>query len=57
MAAERTETMIAKENLPEAEEVMEFLSTLNQDGKKEFSAFIKGAKFMAGVFTDGAKTA
>lgn len=40
------EVMITQANQQEAEEVMNFLETLNENEKKDFSIFLQGAKFM-----------
>lgn len=45
MAAEKMEILLEQGNQNEAEEVMEFLETLDQSEKKEFLAFMRGAKF------------
>lgn len=42
----RTETMIAQENSGEAAEVMGFMEMLDSHEKREFLAFIQGAKFV-----------
>lgn len=42
----RTETMISQENQNETVEVMEFLKTLDESERKEFLAFLRGAKFV-----------
>lgn len=59
MAAEKmkTETMIAQENRQEAEEVMGFMEILEQHEKKEFLAFLQGAKFMKSLAAGAVKTA
>ena len=50
MANEKlTETMIRRSNRPEAEEVMEFLRSLDQNEKKDFMVFIQGVKFAEGI--------
>lgn len=41
-----TETMLNTENQSEAAEVMEFVKTLSQNERKEFLAFLQGAKFI-----------
>ena len=53
----QTETMIAQENQTEAEEVMEFVESLTQNEKKEFFAFLQGAKFVKKLMTGTAKIA
>ena len=46
MANEKsTETMISRSSQPEAEEVMEFLRSLDQNEQKDFMVFIQGIKF------------
>ncbi|KAI4439514.1 hypothetical protein AALA46_13985 [Enterocloster aldenensis] len=42
----RTETMIAQEDGKEAAEVMGFMEMLDNHEKREFLAFIQGAKFV-----------
>lgn len=41
-----TETLILQDCRSETEEIKEFLKDLNQNQKKEFMAFIQGAKLM-----------
>ena len=53
----RTETMIAQESSSEAEEVMGFMEILEQHEKKEFLAFLQGAKFMKNLSAGAIKTA
>ena len=58
MAADkRTETMIAQESSKEAEEVMGFMEILEQSEKKEFLAFLQGARFMKNLSAGAIKTA
>lgn len=53
----RTETMIAQESSSEAEEVMGFMEILEQHEKKEFLAFLQGARFMKNLSAGAIKTA
>ena len=53
----RTETMIAQESSKEAEEVMGFMEILEQSEKKEFLAFLQGARFMKNLFAGAINTA
>ena len=53
----RTETMIAQENSKEAAEVMGFMEILNGNEKKEFLAFLQGAKFMKNLSAEAIKRA
>lgn len=53
----KTETMLAQENQQEAEEVMGFMEILEQHEKKEFLAFLQGAKFMKNLVAGAVKTA
>ena len=53
----RTETMIAQESSSEAEEVMGFMEILEQHEKKEFLAFLQGARFMKKLSAGAIKTA
>lgn len=53
----RTETMIAQESSKEAEEVMGFMDILEQHEKKEFLAFLQGARFMKNLSAGAIKTA
>lgn len=53
----RTETMIAQESSKEAEEVMGFMEILEQSEKKEFLAFLQGARFMKNLSAGAIKTA
>lgn len=39
------ETIISREHMNEAKEVLEFIGTLDESEKKELIAFIQGAKF------------
>ena len=55
--AETMETRITQESKPEAEAVMDFLGTLDQQEKKEFLAFINGAKFFRNLAAETMKTA
>lgn len=41
----RTETLIAQKNSREAEEVIDFMETLDKYEQREFLAFVQGAKF------------
>lgn len=45
MADNRTETLVSTKNQSEAEAVMDFLSTLDQNEKKDFLVFMQGIKF------------
>ena len=53
----RTETMIPQENSKEAAEVMGFMEILDGHEKKEFLAFLQGAKFMKNLTAGAIKTA
>lgn len=53
----RTETMIPQENSKEAAEVMGFMAILDGSEKKEFLAFLQGAKFMKNLSAGAIKTA
>ncbi|MCM1579659.1 MAG: hypothetical protein NC078_12770 [Ruminococcus sp.] len=53
----RTETMIPQESSREAEEVMGFMEILEQHEKKEFLAFLQGARFMKNLSAGAIKTA
>ena len=53
----RTETMIAQESSSEAEEVMGFMEILEQHEKKEFLAFLQGARFMKNMTAGAIGTA
>ena len=53
----QTETMIAQENQTEAEMVMDFVESLNQHERKEFRAFLQGAKFVKKLMAGTAKIA
>ena len=53
----RKETMIAQESSSEAEEVMGFMEILEQHEKKEFLAFLQGARFMKNLSAGAIKTA
>lgn len=53
----RTETMIPQENSKEAAEVMGFMEILDSHEKKEFLAFLQGAKFMKNLSAGVIKTA
>ena len=53
----RTETMIAQEDSKEAAEVMGFMAILDGHEKKEFLAFLQGAKFMKNLTAGAIKTA
>lgn len=53
----RTETMIAQEDSKEAAEVMGFMEMLDNHEKREFLAFIQGAKFMKNLTAGAIKTA
>lgn len=46
MTEEKMEIMIAQENQQEVAEIVDFLKTLKLEQKKEFLAFVRGAKFM-----------
>lgn len=46
MADNRTETLVSTKNRKEAEEVLEFLSTLTQGERKEFLGYVRGAKLV-----------
>lgn len=52
----KMETMLAAECQPEAEEVLQFMAGLNEDGKKGFLMFIRGAKYMQNLFSGQAET-
>lgn len=39
-------TLLPSGSKPEADEVLEFLDTLNQDGQRSLLDFFQGAKFM-----------
>jgi len=43
------ETMIGRKQLNEAEEIMDFLESLDQNEKKDFMVFIQGVKFAKGI--------
>lgn len=45
MAENRTETLVSTKNQNEAEAVMDFLATLDQNEKKDFLVFMQGIKF------------
>ncbi|MEY8234627.1 hypothetical protein AALA36_02715 [Lachnospiraceae bacterium 66-29] len=53
----RTETMIAQEDSKEAAEVMGFMEILNGHEKKEFLAFLQGARFTKNLSAGAIKTA
>ncbi len=42
----RIETMIVQEDSKEATEIRDFMNTLDYGERREFLAFIQGAKFM-----------
>lgn len=42
----RMDIIIPREYCMEAEEVFNFMETLSEDERKEFLAFVRGAKFM-----------
>ena len=45
MADNRTETLVSAKNQREAEEVLDFLSTLTQSERTGFLWYVRGAKF------------
>lgn len=45
MIAEKTETMIDRQNISEADDTLRFLMILNKEEREEFNQFIKGARF------------
>lgn len=53
----RTETMIDQLNRKEATEVMEFVEILDDNEKKEFLAFLQGARFAKNMSSETIKTA
>ena len=53
----RTETMIAQADGKEAAEVMGFMEMLDNHEKREFLAFIQGAKFVKSLPAGAIRTA
>lgn len=53
----RTETMIAQEDSKEAAEIMGFMEILDGHEKKEFLAFLQGARFMKNLTAGAIRTA
>ena len=53
----RTETMIAQEDGKEAAEIMGFMEILDGHEKKEFLAFLQGARFMKNLTAGAIRTA
>ena len=53
----RTETMIPQEDSKEAAEVMGFMAILDGHEKREFLAFIQGAKFVKSLPAGAIRTA
>lgn len=53
----RTETMIAQEDSKEAAEIMGFMEILDGHEKKEFLAFLQGARFMKNMTAGAIGTA
>ncbi len=53
----RTETMIAQGDSEEAVEVMGFMEMLDNHEKKEFLAFLQGARFMKNLSAGAIRTA
>lgn len=53
MEGKNTEIMIAQENRKEAEEVMDFMGTMNQRERERFLDFLQGAKVMKSIMLDG----
>ena len=53
----RTETMIAQEDSKEAAEIIGFMEILDGHEKKEFLAFLQGARFMKNMTAGAIGTA
>ena len=47
-----TETLTSSECRPEAEEVVQFVEELDQEGREKFLEFIRGARFALALQTE-----